>query len=90
MFRGRSSESELRDRLLDDARGGGSMLVIRGMARVGKTALMRHASGFRVAQVAGVESEQELPFARLHLYQLCAPFLDRIAPAAVAGRRNHR
>jgi predicted ATPase len=47
---------------------------------VGKTALMRHAadraSGFRVAQVSGVESERELPFAGLH--QLGAPFLDRI------------
>jgi DNA-binding CsgD family transcriptional regulator len=80
-FRGRSSESELLDRLLDDARAGRSaVLVIRGEAGVGKTALMRRAadraSGFRVAQVCGVESEGELPFAGLH--QLCAPFLDRI------------
>src|SRR4051812_43020321 len=80
-LRGRSSESDLLDRLLGDARGGRSgVLVIRGEAGVGKTALMRHAagraSGFRVAQVAGVESEGELPFAGLH--QLCAPFLDRI------------
>jgi DNA-binding CsgD family transcriptional regulator len=80
-FRGRSSESELLDRLLDDARGGRSaVLVIRGEAGVGKTALIRHAidraSGFRVAQVSGVESERELPFAGLH--QLGAPFLDRI------------
>jgi DNA-binding CsgD family transcriptional regulator/tetratricopeptide (TPR) repeat protein len=81
VFRGRSSESELLDRLLEDARGGRSaVLVIRGEAGVGKTALMRHAadraSGFRVAQVSGVESERELPFAGLH--QLGAPFLDRI------------
>ena len=79
-LRGRSRESELLERLLDDARGGrSSVLVIRGEAGVGKTALMRHAAaratGFRVAQVAGVESEGELPFAGLH--QLCAPFLDR-------------
>ena len=33
-------------------------------------------SGFRVAQVSGVESEMELPFAGLH--QLCAPLLDRL------------
>ena len=32
--------------------------------------------GFRVAQIAGVESEMELPFAGLH--QLCAPMLDRL------------
>src|SRR3954471_2278115 len=80
-FRGRSSESELRDRLLDDARGGRSaVLVIRGEAGMGKTALIRHAAdraaGFRVAQVCGVESERELPFAGLH--QLAAPFLDRV------------
>src|SRR4051794_38585380 len=80
-FRGRSSESELLDRLLDDARGGRSaVLVIRGEAGMGKTALIRHAAdraaGFRVAQVCGVESERELPFAGLH--QLGAPFLDRI------------
>src|SRR5689334_25185186 len=80
-FRGRSNESELLDRLIGDARSGSSgVLVIRGEAGVGKTALMRHAAeratGFRVAQISGVESEGELPFAGLH--QLCAPFLDRI------------
>jgi DNA-binding CsgD family transcriptional regulator/tetratricopeptide (TPR) repeat protein len=80
-FRGRSNESELLDRLIGDARTGSSgVLVIRGEAGVGKTALMRHAAeratGFRVAQISGVESEGELPFAGLH--QLCAPFLDRI------------
>jgi DNA-binding CsgD family transcriptional regulator len=80
-FRGRSSESDLLDQLLGDARSGRSgVLVIRGEAGVGKSALMRHAAeratGFRVAQVSGVESEGELPFAGLH--QLCAPFLDRL------------
>ena len=80
-FRGRSNESELLDRLLEDARGARSgVLVIRGEAGMGKTALMRHAAeraaGFRVAQVCGVEAERELPFAGLH--QLGAPFLDRI------------
>src|SRR5215216_6796444 len=80
-FRGRSSERQALDRLLDDARAGRSgVLVIRGQAGVGKTALMRYAadraSGFRVAQVSGVESEMELPFAALH--QLCAPLLDRL------------
>src|SRR3954447_5233469 len=80
-FRGRSSERAALDRLLERARRGSSgVLVIRGEAGMGKTALMRHAarraSGFRVAQVAGVESEIELPFAGLH--QLCAPLLDRL------------
>src|SRR5919198_1298181 len=80
-FRGRSSERAALDRLLDDARAGRSgVLVIRGVAGVGKTALMRYAageaSGFRIAQVAGVESERELPYAGLH--QLCAPCLGRL------------
>jgi DNA-binding CsgD family transcriptional regulator len=78
---GRAGERQLLDRLLENVRGGQSaVLVIRGEAGVGKTALLQHcaqqASGFRVARVAGVESEMELPFAGLH--QLCAPMLDRI------------
>ena len=67
--------------MLDHVRGGQSaVLVIRGEAGIGKTALLRYAarqaSGFRVAQIAGVESEMELPFAGLH--QLCGPMLDRL------------
>jgi DNA-binding CsgD family transcriptional regulator len=77
-FRGRLSERDMLDRLLQNVRGGQSaVLVIRGEAGVGKTALLRYAaaqaSGFRLAQIAGVESEMELPFAGLH--QLCAPML---------------
>jgi DNA-binding CsgD family transcriptional regulator len=70
------------DDLLDRIRGGESaVLVIRGEAGVGKTALMRYcarqASGCRVVQIAGVESEMELPFAALH--QLCGPMLGGLA-----------
>jgi DNA-binding CsgD family transcriptional regulator len=77
-FRGRASEREKLDGLLKSVRGGRSeVLVIRGEAGVGKTALLRYAggqaAGFRVGQIAGVESEMELPFAGLH--QLCAPML---------------
>ncbi|MGZ6623819.1 MAG: ATP-binding protein, partial [Solirubrobacteraceae bacterium] len=72
---GRASEREALDRLLENVRSGQSaVLVVRGEAGVGKTALLQHcarqASGFRVARIAGVESEMELPFAGLH--QLCA------------------
>src|SRR5918998_688861 len=79
---GRADERELLDRLLENVRAGQSaVLVVRGEAGVGKTALLRYcarqASGFRVASIAGVESEMELPFAGLH--QLCAPMLDRIS-----------
>src|SRR3954454_5599369 len=78
---GRASEREALDRLLESVRRGQSaVLVVRGEAGVGKTALLHHgarqASGFRVARIAGVESEMELPFAGLH--QLCAPMLGRL------------
>jgi DNA-binding CsgD family transcriptional regulator len=80
-FRGRTGERESLDRLLERVRGGQSgVLVIRGEAGLGKTALLRHAvaeaAGFKVIQIAGVESEMELPFAGLH--QLCAPMLSRL------------
>jgi DNA-binding CsgD family transcriptional regulator len=80
-FLDRTSEREVLDRLLADARGGQSaVLVMRGEAGIGKTALLRYAarqaSGFRVAQVAGVEAEMELPFSGIH--QLCAPVLDQL------------
>src|ERR671932_1063581 len=79
-FVGRTRERELIDGLLANARGGQSaVLVVRGEAGIGKTALLRYAarqaSGFRVAQIAGVEAEMELPFAGVH--QLCAPMLAR-------------
>ena len=80
-FRGRNSERQVLDRLLDTARSGESaVLAIRGEAGVGKTSLLRYcarqASGFRVLQIAGVESEMELAYAGLH--QLCAPEVARL------------
>src|SRR5215472_5504050 len=77
----RTSEREVLDALLARVREGHSgALVIRGEAGIGKTALLRyaarHATGFRVAQVTGVEAEIELPFAGIH--QLCAPLLEQI------------
>ena len=88
-FLDRTSEREVLDRLLADVRGGQSaVLVMRGEAGIGKTALLRHAarqaSGFRVAQVTGVEAEMELPFAGIH--QLCAPVLDQVDPLPHAQR----
>ncbi|MGZ4185854.1 MAG: ATP-binding protein [Solirubrobacteraceae bacterium] len=80
-FVGRTSERELLDGLLARVRGGGSeVLVIRGEAGIGKTALLRYAarqaSGYRVAELTGVEAEMELAFAGIH--QLCATMLDRL------------
>ena len=81
-FRGRARERQALDGLLDRVRGGESaVLVIRGEAGIGKTALMRYcarqASGCRLAQIDGVESEMELPLAALH--QLCRPMLSGLA-----------
>jgi DNA-binding CsgD family transcriptional regulator len=81
MLRGRRSECEVLDRLLERVRAGRSgALVVRGEAGVGKTALLQYAvesaSDLRIARGVGMESEMELAFASLH--QLCAPMLDRL------------
>lgn len=78
---GRVSECELLANLVRDARNGQSqVLVLRGEAGIGKTAVLQylldHSTDCRVSRTAGVESEMELPWASLH--QLCAPFLNRL------------
>lgn len=75
-----TERSEL-ERLLDAARGGqGGVLVLRGEAGTGKTALLDYAvtqaSGFSVCRAAGAQRETNLAFGVLH--QLCAPLLDRL------------
>jgi DNA-binding CsgD family transcriptional regulator len=80
-FRGRARERQALDGLLDRVRGGESaVLVIRGEAGIGKTALMRYcarqASGCQLAHIDGVESEMKLPLAALHM--LCAPMLSSL------------
>ncbi|NMO55275.1 helix-turn-helix transcriptional regulator [Actinoplanes sp. TBRC 11911] len=78
---GRHAERAALDRLLAGVQTGRSgALVLRGEAGIGKSALLgyarSHAAGARVVRIAGVEAEQELPFAALH--QLCAPMLDQL------------
>jgi DNA-binding CsgD family transcriptional regulator len=80
-LRDRRSECDALDGLLGAVREGRSgVLVLRGEAGIGKTALLDHAvdtaSGCRVARVTGVESEMELSFAGMH--QLCGQMLDRL------------
>ena len=80
-FLGRMRERERLDAMLAQARDGQSaVLVIRGEAGIGKTALLRYAarqaSGLRIAEIEGVQAEMELPFAGLD--RLCAPMLDRL------------
>jgi DNA-binding CsgD family transcriptional regulator len=77
----RVSERDVLERLVAGVRAGQSrVLVLRGEAGVGKTALLRHlstaAKGCRIARAAGVESEMELAFAGLQA--LCAHMLDRL------------
>ena len=72
-----------------DALGGRSgVLVLRGEAGVGKSALLNHLServtGWHVASAVGVESEMELAYSGLH--QMCAPMLDRLDRLPVPQR----
>src|SRR5918912_1710008 len=81
MLLGRSAETRRIDALLDRMRGGESgVLVVRGEAGIGKTALLDYAaaaaSDALVLRARGVESEVELPFAGLH--ELLRPALEAL------------
>jgi DNA-binding CsgD family transcriptional regulator/tetratricopeptide (TPR) repeat protein len=85
----RRAECGVLDRLIEAVRTGESRaLVVSGEAGVGKTALLEYlaerASGCRLARIAGVQSEMELPFAALQ--QLCAPMLDKLQGLPVPQR----
>jgi AAA ATPase domain len=67
---GRAAETEIIDRLLDEAFSGRSgVLVLIGEAGVGKSALLAYAraraDGMGVLQTVGVQSEAEIEFALL-------------------------
>jgi DNA-binding CsgD family transcriptional regulator len=73
---GRRAERQVLDQLLAGARAGRSgVLVARGEAGIGKSALLEHArdqagaTGFRVQHVGGVEAETQFAFSGLH--RLC-------------------
>ena len=81
ILRDRKDERAVLDGLLQGARAGqGGVLVVRGEAGIGKTALLDYAiesaPDLRMLRAVGVESEAELAFAALH--QLCTPLLDRL------------
>jgi DNA-binding CsgD family transcriptional regulator len=81
---GRRDECDALDQLLADVLTGASrVLILRGDAGVGKSALLGYLSreaargdGWRVVSAAGVQSEMELAYSGLH--QLCAPLLDHL------------
>jgi DNA-binding CsgD family transcriptional regulator len=86
---GRASEQQALHRLLARARSGQSgVLVIRGEAGVGKTALLEYlaeqASGCQVAHVTGAQAEMELAFSALQ--QLLAPVLAPLENLPVPQR----
>jgi DNA-binding CsgD family transcriptional regulator len=85
----RRAECGALDQFIDAVRAGESRaLVLSGEAGVGKTSLLEYlagqAAGCRVARIAGVQSEMELPFAALH--QLCVPMLDKLPGLPVPQR----
>ncbi|MFI6151700.1 AAA family ATPase [Kitasatospora sp. NPDC051170] len=80
---GRAREVEVLDRLLREVRDGRSrVLVLRGEAGVGKSALLDHLAGraaqaeAQVTRAVGVEAESE--FAYSALQQLCVPLLPQL------------
>ena len=74
ILRGRRREQDTLDGLVARARSGRSgVLVVRGEAGIGKTALLEYlverASGCAVARATGVQADTELAFAGLqHLF----------------------
>jgi DNA-binding CsgD family transcriptional regulator len=93
ILHGREAEQQVIDGLLAGARSGRSgVLVVRGEAGIGKTALLDYAAAaageMLVLRATGVETEAELAFAGLHL--LLRPVIDRIealpGPQATALR----
>ncbi|NMO55523.1 helix-turn-helix transcriptional regulator [Actinoplanes sp. TBRC 11911] len=78
----RRAERAALDHLLTEVQTGRSgALVLRGEAGIGKSMLLDYvggqaAAGGHIVRTAGVEAEQELPFAALH--QVCVPMLDRL------------
>lgn len=74
----RVAETDVLERLLASVRDGLSgVLVLRGQAGIGKTALLDWTAGqagdMQVTRLTGVESEMDLGFAAVH--QLLVPFL---------------
>src|SRR5690349_8321828 len=89
MLLGRRAECEVLDGALAEALNGQTrVVVVRGEAGSGKSALLDYVSGradgWRLATAVGVESEMELVFSGLH--QLCGPMLDRLDSLPVPQR----
>nr|WP_089211488.1 LuxR family transcriptional regulator [Streptosporangium subroseum] len=79
---GRESETRLINDFVRQVRGGGTAMIVRGEAGIGKSALLSEsagvaaAHGLRILRATGVESETHMPFAGLH--QLLLPIRAEI------------
>ena len=89
---GRTSELEIVQTLLDDVWAGSSeVLVVRGQAGIGKTALLRETAeraanaGMHLAKAVGIQAERDFDFAGLH--QMLVPFLGGL-PDLPAPQRS--
>ena len=86
---GRREEQRRLAALLHGAREGqAGVLVLRGEAGIGKSALLsdiaKNADGFRICRAGGVESEMELAYAGLQ--QLCGPLTEHNAELTTLHR----
>ncbi|HEY2650308.1 MAG TPA: AAA family ATPase [Solirubrobacteraceae bacterium] len=100
--RGRRAERAVLDALVEGVREGRSgVLVLRGEAGIGKTALLEHAiasaSDLGMLRALGVESEMELAYAALHhvlvpllagFERLPTPQRDALGVAACAWKEK--
>src|SRR5579884_964224 len=91
MLLGRERERQAIEQLLDEARAGNSrVLVVRGEAGIGKSALLEAAAelaqGMRVLRARGIAAETQIPFAGL--FELLRPALaclDAVTPRQAAA-----
>ena len=91
---GRNREERALDALIESARNERSaVLVLRGEAGIGKTALLdavgERADGMRLLRCVGIEAEHELAFAGMHqLVRPCLDLIDHLPPPQAAALRS--
>ena len=94
MLIGREAECARIEQVLSEARTGSSgVLLVRGEAGIGKTALLRHAAeqapGMSLLAASGVEFEAEIPFAGLlELVRPALSCLEQLPALQAAGLRG--